>query len=108
MPGRPVVADLRVCPDLGISDCRKSVHVPEKGARTGAPLPQIVQWFKTMTTNEYLSGEREKSRHFSPVRLWQRNYYEHVIRNERFLNNVREYISTNPVFWAKDPENPQQ
>ncbi len=33
---------------------------------------------------------------------WQRNYYERIIRNERELNAVREYISNNPVNWGKD------
>jgi hypothetical protein len=39
--------------------------------------------------------------------LWQRNYHEHVIRNERELDKIREYIATNPLRWALDRENPQ-
>lgn len=39
-------------------------------------------------------------------RVWQRNYYEHVIRNEKALNKIREYILQNPLKWALDPENP--
>ena len=38
--------------------------------------------------------------------IWQRNYYEYVIRNEAALNRVREYILNNPAQWAFDPENP--
>lgn len=38
--------------------------------------------------------------------LWQRNYYEHIIRNEIELNLVREYISNNPLQWELDRENP--
>jgi len=38
--------------------------------------------------------------------VWQRNYYEHVIRSSRALEKVREYIETNPLRWALDLENP--
>lgn len=39
--------------------------------------------------------------------VWQRNYYEHVIRNERQLNRIRRYIEDNPANWMLDHENPQ-
>jgi len=38
--------------------------------------------------------------------LWQRNYYEHVIRNEDTLDRVRQYIRDNPSKWPDDPDNP--
>jgi len=90
-----VGADLRVCPST-------------KGAHAGAPLPRIVQWFKTMTTNEYIRKVRENGWIPFPGRLWQRNYYEHVIRNEKALNGIREYIGANPSRWEDDPENPNR
>jgi hypothetical protein len=37
---------------------------------------------------------------------WQRNYYEHIIRDEGSLNRIREYIVINPVRWQLDRENP--
>ena len=40
------------------------------------------------------------------VSVWQRNFYEHVIRNESTLNRIRQYIADNPARWAEDPENP--
>jgi len=40
--------------------------------------------------------------------LWQRNYYEHIIRNGADLNDVREYILNNPVQWSQDRENPDR
>ncbi len=40
-------------------------------------------------------------------RLWQRNYHEHVIRNDESLNRIRQYILDNPVSWDSDPENPK-
>jgi REP element-mobilizing transposase RayT len=39
--------------------------------------------------------------------VWQRNYYEHIIRNEKDLQNTREYIINNPLQWAFDNENPE-
>jgi len=39
--------------------------------------------------------------------VWQRNYYEHVIRNEADLTRVRQYILDNPSRWDDDPENPE-
>jgi len=39
-------------------------------------------------------------------KLWQRNYYEHVIRNEEDLEKIRSYIELNPLKWALDEENP--
>jgi hypothetical protein len=38
--------------------------------------------------------------------IWQRNYYEHIIRDESALIRIREYIATNPARWSSDPENP--
>lgn len=76
------------------------------GAHTGAPLPAVIRWFKTMTTNEYIRGV--KTRGWAPFqrRLWQRNYYEHVVRDEASLNRIRRYILENPAHWEFDRDNP--
>ena len=39
--------------------------------------------------------------------IWQRNYYEHISRDEESVHNIRQYIQENPWRWADDPENPQ-
>lgn len=59
-----------------------------------------------MTTNEYLRGVKTSGWAPFQGRLWQRNYYEHVIRDEASLNHIREYILNNPAEWAIDRENP--
>jgi len=66
------------------------------------PLSRIVQWFKTITTNAYIRGV--KNEHWPPFRyrFWQRNYYEHVIRNDDSLREISEYICTNPLRWHLD------
>ena len=104
----PIVgADLRVCPIVG-ADLRVCpiVGAGNRGAHTGAPLPSIIQWFKTMTTNEYIRGVKTSAWPPFPGKLWQRNYYEHIIRDEESLNRIREYIRNNPLQWALDRENP--
>ena len=60
-------------------------------------------WFKTMTTNAYIHGVKEQR--WTPFnrKLWQRNYYEHIIRNKDELQAIREY---NPKRWEMDIENP--
>jgi putative transposase len=78
-----------------------------KGAHAGAPLQKIVQWFKTMTTNNYIHGVKESGWRPFKGRLWQRSFYEHVIRNDESLNHIREYILTNPQSWHQDRENPR-
>jgi len=39
--------------------------------------------------------------------IWQRNYHEHIIRNEREMGAIWRYIEANPVMWADDEENPR-
>jgi putative transposase len=89
------------------------VFIPElsapttEGGHTGPPLQRIVQWFKTMTTNEYIHGVREHGWPQFKGSLWQRSFYDYVIRDEASLNRIREYISTNPLRWDLDWENPR-
>jgi len=40
--------------------------------------------------------------------VWQRNYYDRIVRNEDELNRIRQYIIDNPLKWATDPENPER
>jgi REP element-mobilizing transposase RayT len=41
-------------------------------------------------------------------RLWQRGYYDHIVRDEKDLHRVRQYIDNNPLAWALDEENPNR
>jgi len=99
--GIVTIADANVGADLCVGPVLE-------GAHAGAPLPTVVRWFKTMTTNGYVRGV--KTQGWAPFRgkLWQRNYYEHIIRNDNSLNRIRQYILDNPSRWAFDRENPRQ
>lgn len=79
--------------------------LPEEwaGSDEAAPtLGQVVRWFKTMTTNAYIRGVKERGWQPFATRLWQRNYYEQIIRNERHLAAIQQYISDNPANWDAD------
>ncbi len=74
--------------------------------RVAPTLGNIVDWFKTMTTNEYIRNVRQKNWPPYNRKLWQRNYYEHIIRSQREMHRIREYIIGNPAEWAEDEDNP--
>ena len=64
-------------------------------------LPEIIRGFKTYSSLEI---NRLLGTPGNPV--WQRNYYEHVVRTEDDLDAIRRYIVENPLKWAEDEENP--
>ncbi|MDY6893607.1 MAG: transposase [Chloroflexota bacterium] len=69
-------------------------------------LPDVVHRFKSLTTARYRHGVMQN--HWQPFygKLWQRNYWERIVRNERELNLIRRYIIENPLRWEVDEENP--
>lgn len=66
-------------------------------------LPDIVRAFKTISAT---NANKILGRSGTP--FWQRNYYEHIIRNDVALNRIRAYIANNPANWAQDEENPNR
>ncbi len=44
---------------------------------------------------------------FAGTPIWQRNYHEHIIRNEHEMGKIWRYIEANPVMWVDDEENPR-
>jgi REP element-mobilizing transposase RayT len=70
-------------------------------------LGKVIQWFKTMTTNEYMRAVRRFGWPAFQGRLWLRNYHEHVVRDEASLERIRRYIVDNPAHWMIDRENPE-
>lgn len=81
------------------------VHIIFVLENSTAPLSRIIQAFKSITTLKAKQALRlrlgtKKAKQALPLqikgRLWQRNYYEHVIRNEKALAKIREYVLNNP------------
>ena len=78
------------------------------GAHGGAPVTRFKKTLGSLIAG-YKSGTTTRVNRMrgTPHRkVWQRNYYEHIIRNENDLYNSRKYIEENPVRWDLDKENP--
>jgi putative transposase len=101
-----VGAGPRACPDNEGTNMQLQKGQP-RGVAPTMSLPDIVHRFKSLTTSRYLDGVKQKGWLPFPGKLWQRNYYEHIIRNENDLNEIREYIVNNPLKWQLDKDNPQ-
>jgi hypothetical protein len=67
----------------------------------GAPLSQTIQWFKTMTANQYIRGVKELNWRSFTGELRRRNYYERVIRNEKEWDRIQRHIESNPSRWRR-------
>ena len=75
------------------------------GEHAGSPLHRVVQWFKTMSTNEYIRGVKNLGWPPFNGKLWQRNYWEHIIRNQNDYQSIANYIIQNPHNWDNDKLN---
>jgi putative transposase len=81
-----------------------AIHeLPLRIKRRGMILSKIIGYFKMNSARQINQTQNTPG---CPV--WQRNYWEHVIRNERSLYKIREYIHGNPWHWAWDGENPER
>ena len=67
------------------------------------PLGRLIAAFKTASTNQI-----NRSTAIVGKKLWQRNFWEHIIRNEHELNLIRAYIRNNPAQWERDSLNAKQ
>lgn len=65
------------------------------------PIGRLIGAFKTVSTKHI-----NIMRGTPGIPVWQRNYYEHIIRNDTSLNRIRAYIVNNPIQWELDMENP--
>ena len=71
------------------------------GKSTQNTIPTIIKLFKSTTTKQINQMQNTPG-----LKLWQRNYYEHIIRDGHKMARIREYITNNPAQWATDQENP--
>ena len=79
-----------------------NVSIGDEGEHMGSPLHGVVQWFKTMSTNEYIRNVKQNDWPSFNGKLWQRNYFEHIIRNQKSFQRIAAYIYNNPVNWQND------
>jgi len=87
------------CPDSILPETNGQ---PQGVAPTKLSLSDVIHRFKTMTTKRYTDGVKNQGWPPFSDKLWQRNYWEHIIRNEDDLNLIREYIHNNPAQWELD------
>ena len=75
---------------------------PTTGGVKNKTLGHIIGAFQSIVTVEYIRGVKTLKWQPFNGKLWQRNYYEHIIRNEKSFNTISEYIINNPVKWKGD------
>ena len=89
--------------DAGLSaPARDSIGSTQPHLVAGS-LGAIVGNFKSITTRRINQVRKTPGQ---PV--WQRNYYEHIVRHDKELNAIRQYIIDNPANWLQDTENPDR
>ena len=80
------------------NDNRYGIH----NKKYGASIYDVMDWFKTMTTNEYIRGVKNNDWKRFDKKLWQRRYYDHIIRNNVSHRRISNYIINNPAKWNDD------
>ena len=93
-PDDPVGAPAR---GANLSDTAK--RAPARGAPT---VGDIVGSYKSLCVHHCLKWTKGNTPEWILGTLWQRNFWEHIIRNESELDRIREYIRTNPAQWQSD------
>ena len=77
--------------------------VPADNAMERHAISEIIRGFKTFSSRRLNQLRRTPGQS-----VWQRNYFEHVVRDESALNRIRDYVLSNPSNWATDRENPHR
>jgi REP element-mobilizing transposase RayT len=107
----PVGADSISAPisDVGVDSIsaqnRAEMDSAPTGTQPGTGLSRIVQSFKRHTTIEYIKMVKQNILPSFDKRVWQRNYWEHIIRNENEFMRISGYIRNNPIMWNGDKLN---
>lgn len=95
---------------LSLQTIPRHVGAPLVGAlatqTTTKTLSKIIGAFKSITTVEYLREVKKSHWQSFDGKLWQRNFWEHVIRNEQSCNEIAQYIINNPQHWLVDTLKP--
>ena len=69
---------------------------------TGRSLHDVMQWFETMATNEYIRYVKKGVLKPFNMKLFQKSFHDHIIRDENDYRKIWEYIDTNPLKWEMD------
>ncbi|MGD9930755.1 MAG: transposase [Mangrovibacterium sp.] len=99
------ITDTRVIPDAHAGAPLRGRPENQYGPdnkKYNPTIGHIMDWFKTMTTNEYIRGVKTEGWKRFDQKLWQRNYWEHIIRKDGSYERIAEYIGQNPSKWKDD------
>lgn len=80
----------------------ESIGYNRAGIKPAPTIGDVVGAFKSLSTNEYIKNVKQNNWQPFAGKLWQRNYHEHIIRNEESYLEIAEYIQTNPLRWQED------
>jgi putative transposase len=86
----------------GESACRGGSQTAPTGDAKRKPLGRLIGAFKTVSTKRI-----NELRGTPGAPVWQRDFFEHIIRDDNALNRIRQYIQDNPANWAFDTDNPE-
>ncbi|MBG0788259.1 MAG: transposase [Anaerolineaceae bacterium] len=97
---------LHIIVKLGLSDWVEGQPQKEGLIRPNyqISLIDVISRIKSITTYRYIQGVRNNQWLSFPERLWQRGFYDHVIRDEQDYERIKDYIASNPLNWANDEE----
>ena len=106
-PGAFASDVLPLPPDAADYDeIRAGTRPAPASAPKSVALGEIIGAFKSITTHAYILGVRQFGWPAFDGRLWQRNYYEHIIRNGADYDHIQDYILGNPAYWREDQLHP--
>lgn len=83
------------------SDC--DAYIRWRTQRRSMLIPKCIGYYRMNTAKRI-----NRMRHTPGARVWQRDYYEHIIRHQRSLDRIRRYIADNPKNWTRDRNNPRR
>lgn len=92
--------------NVALADKRAEVNPAPTNTTTNASVGDIVGAYKSLVANGCLDIHKQKWAGVNPApymgKLWQRNYYEHIIRNDQSFQTISNYIINNPAKWNDD------
>jgi len=112
--GIVIIQSLDIHPDSGQSNdgVGANGHSPLRATPSTNPNPMIPP-MKPRSISSFVVGFKSATtkqinilRNAAGAPVWQRNYYEHIIRNDEALQQIRQYIHNNPLTWPEDQLHP--
>ncbi len=96
------IAQTDVVANNNNNDFNEEKGQPQGIAPTGKTVGDMIGAFQSIVTVEYIRGVKNNNWQPFDGKLWQRNYWEHIIRNEQSYQRISEYIINNPSKWKED------